>query len=898
MKKYIPGEFENKWAKKWKEVGLFSPDLDKAKKPFYSLMMFPYPSAEGMHVGNMYAFTGSDVYSRFKRLQGFDVFEPIGLDGFGIHGENYAMKINEHPMEVSKRTEKHFYEQFLMVGNAFDWQRIVDTYKPNYYKWTQWAFLQLYKKGLAYRKKAEVNWCPLCMTVLADEQVVSGECERCASMVGKKELEQWFFKITDYAEKLLSNIDSLDWSEIIKVAQRNWIGKSEGASIKFEIVIARSEETRQSNKKEIASPAKLDRNDSDYLEVFTTRPDTVFGATFLVVSPEHPFVNVILNSFQDLGIPKQVRDDIEEYVEKSKKKSELERKSSYAKASKDKGKTGLPDEVLTKSGVFTGSYAKNPLTGEDIPIWVADYVLMGYGTGAIMAVPAHDDRDLEFAKKYNLEIKPVIARIRQMPETRQSNKEEIASPAELDRNDNVEVYEGDGVLINSGEFNGLSSDRAKESITKYLEEHQLGKKQVQYHLRDWLISRQRYWGPPIPIIYCDKCGLVPVPEKDLPVELPYIKDFKPTGTGVGPLASDSDFINTICPQCGGKAKRETDVSDNFFDSSLYFFRYLTTDFADRFFDDSRTKKWLPVDMYIGGAEHAVLHLLYSRFITMAFKDMGFIDFEEPFKQFRAHGLIIKDGAKMSKSKGNIIVPDKYIKEWGADVFRAYLMFMGPFTGGGDFQDDGLNGVYRFLNRIWNLVLNFKEAEASLEENRMLHKTIQKAGLDYENLHYNTVISGLMELLNFLSKQTTVSKETIKAILIMLSPVAPFMTEELWSVIAIRQLPEKQSRSEIATSPASPDPRDDNNRQSWSIHQQPWPKYDPKYLEEEEIIIVVSVDGKVRDNLVIQKDMVDNRKDIENLVMASSKVQKFVAGKEIVKNIYIPGKIFNIVTESK
>lgn len=805
MKKYIPGEIEAKWAKKWKDEKLFSPNLDKVKRPFYSLMMFPYPSAEGMHIGNMYAFTGSDVYSRFKRLQGCDVFEPIGLDGFGIHGENYAMKINEHPMEVSKRTEKHFYEQFLMIGNAFDWQRTVDTYKSNYYKWTQWAFLQLYKKGLAYRKKAEVNWCPSCLTVLADEQVIAGECERCSSEVGKKELEQWFFKITDYAERLLSNIDSLDWSEIVKVAQRNWIGKSEGALIKFQI-----------------SNTKLQ------IEVFTTRPDTIFGATFLVISPEHPKLDQLVTLEQ--------KEEVDNYVQKAEQKSDIERQGNKEKI-----------------GIFTGSYVKNPLTNEDIPVWVADYVLMGYGTGAIMAVPAHDQRDFEFANKFDLPVQIVI----------QPCKDTPCEASEL-----KEAYIGEGKMVNSKGYNGMNSSEAREKITNYLAEHHSGSTKTQYHLRDWLISRQRYWGPPIPMIYCEKCGIMPVPEKDLPVELPYIKDFKPTGIGVGPLASDPDFVNTTCPKCKGSAKRETDVSDNFFDSSLYFFRYLTTDLNDKFFDPERSKKWLPVNMYIGGAEHSVLHLLYSRFITMAFKDMDFIDFEEPFAKFRAHGLIIKDGAKMSKSKGNVIVPDKYIKDWGADIVRTYLMFMGPFTGGGDFQDDGLNGVYRFLNRIWSLVQNFKDTKASEEEKRILNKTINKAALDFENLHYNTVVSGLMEFLNFLSKQKSASKETIKAILIMLSPLSPFITEELWQAIG----------------------------EKFSIHNANWPKVDEKYLEDENITIVIQIDGKLRGNLLIDYDMVNNEKDIEKHALNYPRVKEYLSVKKIVKIIHVPGKIINFVTE--
>ncbi|KKS64784.1 leucine--tRNA ligase [Candidatus Daviesbacteria bacterium RIFCSPLOWO2_01_FULL_43_38] len=821
-KRYFPNEVEGKWQKRWKEDKLFSPDLDKSEKPFYSLMMFPYPSAEGMHVGNMYAFTGSDIYSRFKRLQGLDVFEPIGLDGFGIHGENYALKINEHPMEVSRRTEKHFYEQFMTVGNAYDWNRTLNTYEPEYYKWTQWAFLQLYKKGIAYRKKAEVNWCPSCKTVLADEQVITGACERCSSQVEKKDLEQWFFKITDYAERLLKNLEWIDWSEKIKVAQRNWIGKSEGTLIAF-----------------------------DSLDVFTTRADTIFGATFVAVSPEHPLLSKLVTDEQ--------KGDVSAYIEAAGKKSELERK-----------------ENKEKTGVFTGTNVKNPFTGESIPVWVADYVLMGYGTGVIMAVPAHDERDFEFAKKFDLPIKTVIENtspvIANGVKQSQNNKEGIASSPSttlrISRNDKTNVYTGEGILVNSGEFDGLSSTEAREKISDYIEKHNLGKRQVHFHLRDWLISRQRYWGPPIPIIYCDKCGAVPVPESDLPVKLPFIENFRPTGTGISPLASEPDFVNVKCPKCAGPAKRETDVSDNFLDSSLYFFRYLTTDLNDRFFDEKRAKNWLPVDMYIGGAEHSVLHLLYSRFITMVFRDLGFIDFEEPFKKFRAHGLIIAEGAKMSKSKGNVINPDNLIKEWGADTLRMYLMFMGPFTEGGDFRAASISGVYRFLSRVWELAQNEHADEATEGELKILNKVIKKVGEDMENLRFNTAIASLMEFLNFLSKQGRVSRGTIKAFLVMLTPFAPHTTEELWEMMG-------------------------ENR---SIHLQTWPKYEEKYLEEEEVTIAVQVNGKVRDQLVIHKDMASDGKVIEKIALGSPKVQKFLDGKEIKKAVYVPVKIINFVTE--
>lgn len=812
MSKYLPNQIEPKWQKKWKEDKLFSPNLDEAKKPYYSLMMFPYPSAEGMHVGNMYAFTGADVFSRFKRLQGLDVFEPIGLDGFGIHGENYALKINEHPMEVSKRTEKHFYEQFMAIGNAYDWQRTLDTYKPNYYKWTQWAFLQLYKKGLAYRKKAEVNWCPSCLTVLADEQVISGECERCSSQVAKKELEQWFFKITDYAERLLNNLDNLDWTDKVKIAQKNWIGKSDGVLLKFKIEDSGSE-----------------------IEVFTTALDTIFGVTFMAVSPEHP----IVSSLKEADLP-----EVKDYIKKARHKPEM------ARLAVEKDKTG----------VFSGSYCVNPLNGEKVPVWIADYVLMNYGTGAVMGVPGHDARDHEFAKKYHLPIKPVIK------PTEEFKDAHIEPDGFWDYQEIKTKFTEGSELVNSGKFDEIASSQAKKALEEHIEKEKIGKKDVQYHLRDWLISRQRYWGPPIPIIYCDKCGVVPVKEEDLPIELPYIKDFKPTGTGVSPLASDSDFVNTICPKCDGPAKRETDVSDNFFDSALYFFRYLTTEFDDKFFDPERTEKWLPVDMYIGGAEHSVLHLLYSRFVTMVFKDLGLIDFEEPFTKFRAHGLLIRDGAKISKSKGNAINPGEFINGYGADAFRTYLMFMGPFTEGGDFRDVALGGSYRFLNRIWDLAQNYQEKEATEAELKSLHKTIKKAGTDMENLHYNTAISSLMELLNFLSRQKTASKETIKAMLIMLAPFAPHITEELWEKMG----------------------------EKYSIHQQSWPKFDQKYLEEDEITIAIQVNGKLRETIMIQKDMVNRVKDIEKRVASLPKVQRYIGGQSIRKTIYVPGKILNLV----
>lgn len=793
MKKYLPNDIETKWQKKWQEDKLFSLDLEKAAKPYYSLMMFPYPSAEGLHVGNMYAFTGSDIYSRFKRMQGMDVFEPIGLDGFGIHSENYALKVNEHPMELSKKTEKRFYEQLHIIGNSFDWTRTVETYKPNYYKWTQWLFLQMYKKGLAYRKKASVNWCPKDKTVLADEQVIGGQCERCASKVEQKLLEQWFFKITDYADRLLGNLDKLNWSEKVKIAQRIWIGKSEGVMLKF-----------------------------DSLDVFTTRHDTIFGATFIVISPEHPLLIKLTSEEQ--------RKQVEDYIEVSKKKTEEEKKESKE-----------------KTGIFTGSYVKNPFTKKDIPVWVAEYVLMGYGTGVVMGVPANDERDFEFAKKYGLEIQSVVS-VKSKPTN--------------------EGYEGEGILINSGEFDGLDTKTGREKIANYIEEHHLGQRKIQWHLRDWLISRQRYWGPPIPIIYCDKCGTVPVPEEALPVELPFVEEFRPSGTGQSPLASVPAFYNVKCPKCGGQARRETDVSDTFLDSSWYFLRYPSTEFDSLPFDVSRTRKWLPVNMYIGGAEHSVLHLLYSRFITMVLHDLGLINFEEPFTTFRAHGLIIAEGAKMSKSKGNIVNPDNYIKEYGVDTLRTYLMFIGPFSEGGDFRDSAMGGIYRFLQRVWGLQekVTGDRVQVTDQDLRMMNKTIKKVTVDIEGLKYNTAIASLMEWLNHLSRKEKVLKEDYKTFLTLLAPFAPHITEELWRTLGLE----------------------------YSIHQQSWPEFDNKYLTEKEFLLVVQVNGKVRDTLLIQKDLLSNKEAVENLAKKLPKIQKFLADSTVKKSFYIPGKVINFV----
>ncbi len=865
--KYKPNEIEPKWQKKWESDRVYSPDIEAVSKsvsevlsqdastsstvgkrsmPFYNLMMFPYPSAEGLHVGNMYAFTGADIYGRFKRMQGNEVFEPIGLDGFGIHSENYALKVGRHPAAQAEISEKNFYRQLRSIGNSFDFTRTVETYNPDYYQWTQWLFIQMFKNGLAYRKKAEVNWCPSCMTVLSDEQVIAGLCERCGSKVQKKDLEQWFFRITKYAQRLLDNLDDLDWTERVKIAQRNWIGRSEGAEVEFEVIDAdiRSDDAQFSSESTI--------------KVFTTRPDTLYGATFLVVAPEHRILSQIKS------------DEVKKYIAEAKSVSEIERTA----------------EGKEKTGVFTGLYAINPVNGKQIPIWVADYVLGSYGTGAIMAVPAHDQRDFEFAKKYNLEIIPVIQ-------------------GKVENEDNVKMenaYLGQGIIIGSDNWDGFHVPHDMQKVITDLESRGIGTKNVQFHLRDWLISRQRYWGPPIPMIYCEKCahggkswftttdrkeislkiksqeegegshtfdnmaGWYPVSDDELPVKLPEVEDWKPMGTGKAPLANHPEFYETTCPECGSPATRETDVSDTFLDSAWYFLRYPNTDIENEAFDIDRVSKWLPVDMYIGGAEHSVLHLLYSRFVTMVLSDLKLLSFEEPFSRFYAHGLIIKDGAKMSKSKGNVVVPDEYINKYGADSLRTYLMFLGPYSDGGDFKDSGIEGIFRYLKRVWRLFSLSEDGDLNDERIIMMNKTIKKVTEDIASLKYNTAIASLMEWHNELTKTEFVSREEKEVYLKLLSPFAVHLTEELWSRMG----------------------------NSNSIHTSEWPQYDENKILSSSVTIVVQINGKRRGEfeLEVNKEKRENQSEIEK--MAKETANKYLEGKEIKKTIYVRGKIVNFV----
>ncbi len=800
---YVPATVESKWQQRWAERGTNTAHLEHPTRPFYALMMFPYPSAEGLHVGNLFAFTGSDISARFHRLMGHDVFQPLGFDAFGIHSENYALKIGAHPMELTPKNVANFTRQLGRAGFMVDWNQKVDTSRPDYYKWTQWVFLQLHKQGLAYKKAAAVNWCPSCKTVLANEQVEDGQCERCGTTVEQRFLEQWFFKISEYAPRLLANLDWLDWSAITKQAQRNWIGKSEGAQLTFALA-----------------------GHDERVTVFTTRADTIYGATYLVLAPEHPLVATLTRDTQ--------RDAVCAYQEATKKQDLISRKST-----KD------------KTGVFTGAYAVNPATGQQIPVWIADYVLMEYGTGAIMAVPGHDERDFEFAQRFTLPIVRVVAG----PDDQ----------ADTPLGDAAYTDDDHGRLVNSGAFDGLPVQDARRAVTAWLAEQGHATPVTNYRLHDWCISRQRYWGPPIPIIYCDDCGAVPVPEDQLPVELPFIADFKPDDSGISPLARHEEWYRVPCPTCGRPARRETDVSDTFLDSAWYFLRYPSATRDDVPFDRERTTTWLPVNSYIGGNEHAVLHLLYSRFITMVMKDGGHIDFEEPFTRFRAHGMIIREGAKMSKSKGNVINPDVYMEEWGADAFRMYLMFLGPYEEGGDFRDQGISGVRRFLDRLWASVRDASgEGTPDVEVRRKLHRTIKKVGEDTANLGYNTAIAAMMEYLNAVRRgERTPHRDEVRPLVQLAAPFAPHLAEECWEALG----------------------------HSTSVFDGGWPTYDPALLVDDEVDLVVQVNGKVRGKLRVPAAI--GQAEALALARADEAVAKFVTG-EPKKVVFVPKRLLNLV----
>jgi len=820
-KHYPFTEIESKWQKIWAEKGLYNTDLNKTDRKLYTLVMYPYPSGDKMHIGQWYNYGPTDTWARLKRMQGYNVFFPIGYDSFGLPAENFAIKHKVHPAVSTKKNIEYFRRQFKQIGSMIDWNSEFATSDPEYYKWTQWLFIKLFEKGLAYRKKAPVNWCPQCQTVLANEQVIESRCERCETEVTKKDLTQWFFKITAYADRLLDDHKKLDWQAKTITMQKNWIGRSEGSEIIF-----REEKT------------------GERLPIFTTRADTLFGVTYMVLAPEHPLVDVITTA-----------DNIEKvrnYQEQARKVTEIDRMSL----------------VREKTGVFTGAYCINPINSERVPIWIADYVLITYGTGAVMAVPGHDQRDWEFATKHKLPIKPVI-----VPEGK----------TEIDLTERA--FEAYGVMINSGEFDGQTSVEGIRNVTAKLTGLGLGESTINFRLRDWLISRQRYWGAPIPIIFCPDCGEVAVPEYKLPVLLPEIDDFRPTDEGESPLARVSEFVNVKCPKCGKDARRSTETMDTFVDSAWYFLRYCDPNIQDKPFNSDIVKKWLPVDFYVGGAEHAVTHLIYARFITKCLYDMGYIDFDEPFLKLRHQGIITSAGAKISKSKGNVINPDSFIEKFGSDTFRIYLMFMGSYIDGGDWDDSGINGVARFLGRVYRLLekhLDIIKSAKSISYDRItsqddelryyLNHTIKKVGEDIDSLDFNTAVAALMEFLNILSKRSDFAndsdlfKYSLLKYIQLLAPLAPHFAEEFWLRAG----------------------HDD------SIFNSAWPKYDPAALITESITMVAQINGKLRGSFEVAKDI--SKDKFLALIKADERISRYLDGKTIIKEIFVPGKLANIVVK--
>jgi leucyl-tRNA synthetase len=945
MAKYDHKKIEQKWQSIWAKTGLNNTDLTSEEPKHYNLVMFPYPSGSHLHIGHGYSYTGADVYGRFMRASGFNVFEPIGFDSFGLPAENFAIKNGLHPAISTENNIKHATEQLRSFGCMFDFEKTVNTSSPDYYKWTQWIFLKLYEQGLAYQKESPVNWCPKCLTVLANEQVINGICERCDSEVVQKNMNQWFFKITDYANRLDADLDKVDWPNPSKVKQRNWIGKSTG--VEFEMQI---------------------KNSKEKIKVYTTRIDTVFGMTYVVLAPEHPLAVELSKD----------NTEIAKYLIETQKKSDLERQ-----------------EAKEKTGVAAGISAINPFTDEQVPVWIADYVIGSYGTGAVMAVPAHDERDFEFANKFKLPIKqsiaPVIiksdgedafrqneeisernaavcvikngdkylgaswsvsdwrgfliggfeggetaveAGLREITEEtgyknvkfvrelggkivskfyqKAKNQNRVAyfepllfeleneeaidtedhekglndfkwlTKEEMDSHPNREdmkliwgrvfgdsMFTGYGQLINSGEFTGLTSEEAKEKMVDWLEKKGIGGRKVNFRLRDWSFSRQRYWGAPIPIIYCDKCGAVPVPESDLPVELPETNDFRPKGTGKGPLASVESFVNTKCPKCGGMATRETDTMDTFVCSSFYFLRYPNVGDNENMFNPETTKKWLPVDMYVGGPEHVTMHLLYSRFVTKALFDAGLIEFDEPFMKLRHQGMILgPDGKKMSKSKGNVIVPNDIISEIGADAFRTYILFMGRFEDGGPWNPKGLTGVTKMLDKLWQLSnCDFKDGTEVISVEKVLARTIKKVAEDIEGFRFNTAVSQLMIMTNEFSAHENLTKGTLEKMAVIIAPFAPHLAEEIW---------EKLGNTE-------------------SVHLQTWPAYDENLIQDELVTVAVQINGKVRGEVVVVPSASEDEvfAEAEN----NEKIKSYIEAGQIVKRIYIPGKLLSLVVKN-
>ncbi len=820
--KYEPNRIERKWQEYWDKNNFYKTSEDPSKPKYYALEMFPYPSGN-LHMGHVRNYAIGDVIARYKAMNGFNVLHPMGWDSFGLPAENAAIKHGIHPAKWTFSNIDAMKQQLKTLGISYDWDREIATCRPDYYKFTQWMFLKLYDNGLAYKKSAAVNWCPSCQTVLANEQVVEGACERCETKVDKKKLEQWFFKITDYAQRLLDDLEQLEgWPDKVKIMQRNWIGRSEGCQ--FSMAIEGSDEM---------------------LTVFTTRPDTVYGVTYMVLAPEHPLVSVIAK-----GTPQE--EAVKAFINEVKFISDVDRSSAD----------------LEKTGVFTGAYAINPMNGEKVPIWIANYVLMDYGTGAIMAVPAHDQRDFEFARKYNLPIRQVIK-----------------SNDPTDENNQLETaYAGDGYMINSVDFDGLSVEEGKQKIIAYMEANNIGSATVNFRLRDWLISRQRYWGAPIPMVYCPECGPVPVPYEDLPVLLPEDVNFKITGES--PLNYVESFYKTNCPVCGSEARRETDTMDTFVCSSWYFNRYCSPDLKDMPFDPDQVNYWMPVDQYIGGVEHAILHLMYARFFTKFLYDIKMINSLEPFSNLLTQGMVLKDGSKMSKSKGNVVSPEEIIKHYGADTARLFILFASPPERDLEWSDQGVEGCYRFLNRIWRLVQDyaplFAEDSESLNTASLnprdkdlyykVHATIKKVSEDIqERFNFNTAISAIMELSNHLNsyrevqdKNPALIKLAIDNLLILLSPFSPHICEELWQ---------------------------QTGHQS-SIYLQPWPRYNPDALILDEVEMVIQISGKVKERIKVPINSA--KEELEQIALDNPKIMALTDGREIVKIVVVPNKLINIV----
>ena len=793
--KYNHAEIEQKWQRIWAEKNAFeTPDIASEKK-CYVLDMFPYPSGDGLHVGHPKGYIATDVYARMKMMQGYDVLHPMGWDAFGLPAENYAIKNKVHPKVAVEKNIARFKDQLSKIGFTYDWNREINTTDPEYYKWTQWIFLQLYKKGLAYESFEPINWCPSCQTGLANEDLEQGKCERCGSIVEKRPMRQWMLRITEYADKLLSGLPELQWPESIKESQRNWIGKSEGAEISFPVVFEKP------GAKEGLIP------------VFTTRPDTIFGATYLVLSPEHPWVQLAIDDDHNVLTNK---DEVRAYVKNASEKTEIDR----------------TDATKEKTGVeVRGVMAKNPATGKEIPVWVADFVFADYGTGAIMAVPAHDERDKQFAEKFGLPI--------------------------------VSVVSEDAILIDSGEYTGMQVREAKEKITAAF-----GKKTTQYKLRDWVFSRQRYWGEPIPIIHCEKDGIVPVPESDLPVRLPEVENYEPTGTGESPLAAMEEWVNTVCPTCGGAAKRETNTMPQWAGSSWYYMRYIDPKNSQEFVSPEKEKSWMPVDVYVGGAEHATRHLIYARFWHIVLHELGYVSTPEPFHTLEHVGLILaEDGKKMSKRWGNVVNPDDIVASAGADTLRLYEMFMGPFNQAVAWSTAGMQGPRRFIERVWRMgesVIASPAGEDSEALLAALHKAISRVTGDTQSFRFNTAVSSLMECLNAMEKEEGVSKKTFETFLLLLAPYAPHVAEELWERLGNTSL----------------------------ISRSAWPEFDASLVVEKTISIAVQVNGKVRGELSV--DPVATQEEVERAARALENVEKFLDGKTEKKVIYVPGRLINFV----